>query len=144
MFDQALASYEQALREGLRFHEEAGRCWAKLLAQAASRQEWEKQLSALASDAIPATQKSLEGYLGLLEQNSRASVEMLKKGLEAAQATSVAEGQGRLVDFVESSLRSLRTQAQAVVELNGKAVDSWIGLVKQAAGEVAERKPEKA
>jgi hypothetical protein len=93
---------------------------------------------------IPATQKTMEGYLDLLEQNSRASVDLLKKGMEAAQMTSLAEGQGKMVDFCESSLKSLKANAQAIVDINGKAIDSWISVVKKATGEVVELKAAKA
>ena len=76
VFDQALKNYEQALRAGLKLQEEAGRCFTKLLNHAASPQDLQKQVTALANEFIPATQKSMESCLGLLEQNSRASVDL--------------------------------------------------------------------
>ena len=42
MFDQALKNYEQALRTGVKVQEEAGKCWTKLLNQAASPPDWQK------------------------------------------------------------------------------------------------------
>ena len=86
----------------------------------------------------------MAGCLELLEQNSRASVELLKKGIEAAQTTGFAEGQGKLIDFCESSLKSLKANVQAVVDINGKAMDSWLGLVKKVTSDVVELKAEKA
>jgi translation initiation factor 2 alpha subunit (eIF-2alpha) len=144
MFDQALKNYEQALRTGLKLQEEAGKCWTKLLNQAASPQDLQKQMAAMANDVIPATQKTMEGYLDLLEQNSRASVDLLKKGMDAAQTTSFAEGQGKVVDFCESSLKSLKANAQAIVDINGKTIDSWISVVKKATADVVELKAAKA
>jgi translation initiation factor 2 alpha subunit (eIF-2alpha) len=144
MFDQALQNYEQALRTGLQVQEEAGRCWTKLLNQAASPHDWQKQLTSLANDVIPPTQKTMEGYLNLLEQNSRASVELLKKGIEAAQTKGFAEGQGKLVEFCEGSLKSLKANAQAIVDLNGKAIDSWVSVVKKTTANVVELKAGKA
>ena len=144
MFDQGLKNYEQALRTGLKLQEDAGKYWTKLLNQAASPQDLQKQITSLANDVIPATQKSLENYLELLEQNSRASVDLLKKGMEAAQTTNVTDTQAKVVEFCESSLKSLKANAQAVVDINTKAIDSWISFVKKAIVEVAEPKAEKA
>jgi hypothetical protein len=144
VFDQALKNYEQALRTGLKLQEEAGRCFTKLLNHAGSPQDLQKQVTAIAHDFIPATQKSMEGYLELLEQNSRASVDLLKKGLETSQPTTFAETPNKVVEFCEASLKSLKANAQAVVDINAKAIDSWVSLVKKATAEVAEPKAEKA
>ena len=144
MFDQALKNYEQALRTGLKLQEEAGKCFTKLLNQAASPQDLQKQVTSTANDCIPATQKAMEGYLELLEQNSRASVDLLKKGLEAAQSTTFADTQSKVVEFCEASLKSLKSNAQAIVDINTKAIDAWVNIVKKATAEVVEPKAEKA
>ncbi|HXU76450.1 MAG TPA: hypothetical protein VN794_07770 [Methylomirabilota bacterium] len=143
VFDQALKNYEQALRAGLKLQEEAGRCFTKLLNHAASPQDLQKQVTALANEFIPATQKSMESCLELLEQNSRASVDLLKRGLEIPQPTTFADAQNKAVEFCEASLKSLKANAQAIVDINTKAIDSWVSLVKKAT-EVVEPKPEKA
>ena len=144
ILDQGLKNYEQALRTGLNIQEEAGKCWTRLLNQAASPQDLQKQITSLANEAIPATQKSLEGCLALLEQNSRASVELVKKGMEAAQSANYPDAQARVIEFCESSLKSLKANAAAIVDLNARAVDSWMAFVKKATVEVPEFKAKKA
>jgi hypothetical protein len=114
-----------------------------MLNQAASPEELQKQVTSLANDFIPATQKSLADYLALLELNSRASVDLMKKGVDAAQTTNFADTQSKLVEFCEASLKSLKTNAQAVVDVNTKAIDAWMVFVKKAAA-TAELKAEKA
>jgi translation initiation factor 2 alpha subunit (eIF-2alpha) len=144
IFDQALKNYEQALRTGVKLQEEAGKCWTKMLNQAASPPDLQKQITSFANDVFLATQKSMEAYLELIEQNSRTSVDLLKKGLEAAQTTNYTDAHGKVVDFCESSLKSLKANAQAIVDVNTKAIDAWLGVVKKATAEVGELKPEKA
>jgi len=144
LLDQGLKNYEQALRAGLKVQEEAGKCWTKLLNQAASPQDLQKQVTALANDAIPATQKALEGCLELLEQNSRASVDLVKKGIEAAQTTTYADAQQKVVEFCEGSLKALKANAHAVLDINARAIDSWVAFVKKATAEVVEPRAEKA
>lgn len=140
MLDQGLKNYEQALRTGLKLQEEAGKCWTKLLNQAASPQDLQKQMASMVNDMIPATQKSMEGYLGLIEQNTRASVDLVKKGLEAAQATNYAEAQHKVTNFCESTLNALKANSQAIFDINAKAVDSWVAFVKKATAENHEPK----
>jgi hypothetical protein len=89
-------------------------------------------MASMVNDVIPATQKSMEGYLGLLEQNTRASVDLVKKGLEAAQTTSYADAQNKVTDFCESTLNALKSNSQAIFDINAKAIGSWVGFVKKA------------
>ncbi len=86
----------------------------------------------------------MQGCLDLLEQNSRASVDLMKKGLEAVQTANFADTQGKLVEFCEGSLKSLKANAQAIVDINSKAIDSWMNLVKKATADGVELKAEKA
>jgi len=144
VFDQGLKNYEQALRTGLKLQEEASQCWTKMLAQAASPQDLQKHLAAIANDVIPATQKSMEACVELIEQNSRASVDLLKRGIEAAQTTNYTDTPVKVIEFCESSLRSLKSNAQAILDINAKAIDSWIAFAKKATAEVCEPRAEKA
>ena len=144
LFDQALKNYEQALRASLKIQEDAGAYWTKLFNQSAARPDFQKQITSFANDVIPPTQKYMEGCLALLEQNSRTSVELMKKGIEAVQTPNLADSQGKLMDFCESSLKSVRANAQAVVDMNSKAIDTWMSVVKKAAANVVELKAEKA
>lgn len=142
-FDQALKNYEQALRAGLKAQEEAGAYWTKLFNQTASRPELHKQFSNMANDVIPPAQKYMEGCVGLMEQSSRAGVELMKKGMDAAQTSNLGDLREKLMEFTETSLKSMKATAQAVIEINGKAVDSWMGVLKKAVDGV-EAKAEKA
>jgi translation initiation factor 2 alpha subunit (eIF-2alpha) len=144
MFDQAVKNHEQALRSGLKLQEDAGKYWMRLFNQAGSPQDLQKQVSAVANEVIPATQKAFQTCLDLMEQNSRAGVDLLKKGLEAAQTTSAADTQSKVVEFCEASLKSLKSNAQAAVDINAKALDSWIGLVKKTSAEISSPKAERA
>lgn len=140
VFDQALKNYEQALRAGIKVQEEAAAYWTKLFNRAAARPNLQKQITSIANEVIPPTQKYMEGCLAILEQNSRASVDLMKKGVEAVQTTNLAESQSKLVDFCESTLKSLKSYSQAVVDLNTKAMDSWVGIVKKASSEAVAEK----
>src|SRR5688572_17110487 len=82
VFDQAMKNDEQALRTGLKFQEETGKSWVNLFNQSGSPQDAYKQF---ASDVIPTAQKRVGECVELLEQNSRAGFDLLKKGMETTQ-----------------------------------------------------------
>lgn len=140
LFDQALKNYEQALRTGTKVQEEAVAYWTKLFNQAAARPGLQDQLASVANNVMPPAQRYMEGCLTILEMNTRASVDLMKKGLEAMQTTNVADSQSKLMEFFESSLKSVKSQSQAVVDLNAKATDSWLSMIKKASNEAGAEK----
>jgi len=144
IFDQGLKNYEQALAAGVKLHEEACNCWTKLLNRASSPQDFQKYVTSVSEDVVPATQKAMESCVQLLEQTSRATVDLVKKAFEAGQTTTYGETQGKVVEFCESSLKSLKSNAQAIVDINAKTIDSWFAFVKKATAEVPQTKAAKA
>lgn len=144
VFDQGLKNYEQALRTGLKFQEEAGKCWTKVFNQAASPHDLHKQFTSAVNDVIPATRRSMEDCVELFEQNSRTSIDLLKRGMETAQASNYADTQAKVVEYCESSLKALKANAQAIVDINAKAVDAWFAVVKKATAIIPEPKVQKA
>ncbi len=135
MADQALKNYEQALRTGLKLQEEAVRCWTSLVNQTAA-QDWQKgfvNFSKLTNNALPAAQKRMEEVLELVEKNSRSGTELMRKALEAAQPQAIGDGQKKWTDLWTSSLGAMRSNAEALGQINAKAIDSWIEFVRKSA-----------
>jgi len=130
LFDEAMRSYEQNIKTGLRLQEEAGKWWTNIFNQATSPQDWSRRVSRMAEDWIPATQKSMTESMKLIEENNRAGVDLLKKAVDAAQTTSLTESQAKWIDFWEASLRSMRSNAQVLTQMNGRAMDSWIDFMR--------------
>jgi hypothetical protein len=136
MFEQAMKNYEQALKTGLKMQEESGKWWTNVLNQATSMPDWQKQVGTLTKEVLPATQKRMSECLQLIEQNSRASVELLKKAVEAVTVPPGTEAQSKLVDFWESSLHALRDNAKAISEVNTRTLDAWIDFIRKNTGTV--------
>lgn len=131
LLEQALKNYEQAWRTGAKMQEESARFFSNLVTQAAGPQDWQKRVKAMTDDFIPQTQKSLDEGLKLLEQNSRASVELLKKAVGAAQSTSPQEVQTRLLGLWEASLNTMRETMVSVTQSHQKAVESWMSYARK-------------
>ena len=134
MFEQAMHSYEQAFRTGLRLQEETGKWWTALLEQTGPSRDWQRTVRTMAAELLPEAQKRMEDGLRMVEQNSRASLEFLKlfrKAVEVPQTNPIAESQTKLLSFWEASLNTMRDSAQAVAQANTQALDSWMELFRK-------------
>ncbi len=135
MTDTALKNYEQALRTGLKFQEEAGRWWSSMMNQTSFTQDWQKRLTnmtGMANTFMPMAQRRMEDVMTLMEKNNKTSAELMKKACEAAQTPVVAESQAKWIEFWTSSVGAVRSNAQAWSEISSKAIDSWIDFVRKS------------
>ena len=132
--DKAMKNFEHALRTGVKLQEEAARCWTTVLNQSTSAHDWQKQIANytnVANGVLPATQKQIEGVMDLMEKNTRTSVELIKKAIDAAQSPSPTESQNKWLDVYTSSLGAVRSTTEAVAQLNAQAIDSCINYLRR-------------
>src|SRR5512133_333476 len=112
MAEKAMKNYEQALRTGLKFQEEAGKWWTSVFNQAGLTPDWHKRVndwSGVASSLMPLAQRRMEEMLALMEKNSKTGSELVKKAVDAAQTPAMAESQAKWMDFWASSLGAVRS-----------------------------------
>ncbi len=130
-----MRNYEQAMRTGLKFQEEAGKMWTSMFNQAACAQDWQKHFSnvtGMANNFLPLAQRRMEEVMTLMEKNGKTSAELIKKAVDAAQTPAVAESQAKWMDFWTSSMGAVRSNAEAVSQLSSKAIDSWIDIMRKS------------
>ena len=135
MTGKAIKNYDQIVKTALRVQEEASRYWTSLLSRSASAQDWQRPVSAftaMASGVLPQAQKRMQEVLELAENNTKASVELMKKAAEAMQTPGLAERQARWMDLWATSLGTARSNAEAVMQMSSRAVDSWINFVQKS------------
>lgn len=133
LFDQALKSYEQALKTGVKMQEESAKAFSELVTQATSPQDWQKQMKTVTDDFIPQTQKTVDEGLKLIEQTSKSSIELLKKAVAVGQPVSAPDAQAKLLGLWEASLNTMRDTAAAITQANQKALESWMAYVRKTA-----------
>ena len=136
MADHARRQYEHAVRTGQKLQEEAGQWWTKMLSQAATVTDWQKQFTNAASMTgrmLPLAQQRMEDAMELLERNGRTGADLMKRAVEAAQTPSIAESQAKWLDFWASSMKAMQGNVEAVIEMSTKAIDSWIHFVRSNA-----------
>jgi hypothetical protein len=124
LFEQAVKNYEQALKTGVRLQEECGKWWTDAFKQTSGPQDWQKAAASMLNEVFPAAHKNVEETLRLLEQNSRGSLDLLKRATETLQSTSVADGQARVQKLWQTSLDLLQQNAQSLIQANARLVET--------------------
>jgi hypothetical protein len=131
---KAMRNYEQALRTGLKFQEEAGNWWSNMLSHATTASELQKRFAnftSLASGLMPMTQRRLEEVMEVMEKNSRTGAELVRKAVDAVQTPSLPESQAKWMEFWTSSLRAAQANTEALAHINARILDSWIDFVRK-------------
>jgi hypothetical protein len=134
MAQQAMKDWEQVLHNGLKFQQETGKWWTGLLNQTPSTQDWQKRvnnLTALGTGLTPAAQKRAEEVLELMQKNTRASADLVKKSLDAAQTPVIVDSQAKWMEVWTDMAEVMRSNAEAAVQIGGRALDSWIEFVQK-------------
>ncbi len=131
LYEQAMCNCENALRAGLRMQEESSKWFTTMMDQMTSPQEWQRWVQTMSDRFIPQTQKQVEENLRMMEQNSKIGVELVRKAFEAAQCTSVLEGQAKMLNFWGAALNAFREGAEAVTQANTKAVEMGVEFLRK-------------
>lgn len=132
--DNVMKNYEQFVRTGLKLQEEASRCWSNLMTQSTSVRDFQKPLSKftdVATGVLPEAQKRVQELLELVEKNTRTSVDLMKKASDAAQTPVVAESQAKWTEFWSASAGAVRSSTESLMQISGRAVDSWVDFVRK-------------
>lgn len=141
MAEQAMLNCEEAFRNGLKIQEEAGQRLTALFSPSRQKQNQYSLFATLLDEMIPATQQRIEEILELVSKNTQSTAELLKKATEATQATSLSESQGKWIEFWKSSVRVTRSNADSLMHVNQRTIDSWLDLLQKTM-EAAPVRPE--
>jgi BMFP domain-containing protein YqiC len=138
LFDQAVQTFGDAMKAGVKFQEEMSKLFTEMLDQAGPMQEWQRQSRALMGDAVPAAQKSVEQWMKLAQQNYLRSLDLFKRAFETEQPSTGQAAteamQNRTQDLWEASMEMVRGNAQAVAQANAKMMETWVELLRKNNG----------
>jgi hypothetical protein len=129
VFQEAMRSYEKALKSGIQLQEESVNLWKDLLTKLGSPEEFQAKLESMTADAFPKARQRMEEFVETFHRMSNQTIDLFEKTLGVYQATSVPEAQRRVQDLVESSLAALRVNVHSALNTNAKIIASWKELV---------------
>jgi len=131
---QTMCACKNMMQSGLKFQEEAWQRCSALFNPAACALEAQKcsnDVAGIVDKAMPTTQKSIEDAWEFMEKNAQAGACLVKKASDAAQASLTPESQALWMDFIESSLRTTRSNADTLMNIQIQAVNMWMELLQQ-------------
>ena len=129
LFQEAMRSYEKALKSGIQLQEESVNLWKDLLTKLGSPEELQAKLESMKTDAFPQARKRMEEFVETFNRTSSQTTELFEKTLGVYQATSVTDAQRRVQDLIESSLGALRVNVHSALNTNAKIIADWKELV---------------
>ena len=129
VFQEAMRSYEKALKSGIQLQEESVNLWKDLLTKLGSPEEFQAKLESMTGDVFPQARKRMEEFVETFNRTSNQTIDLFEKTLGVYQATSVTDAQRRVQDLIESSLDTLRVNVHSALNTNAKIIVSWKELV---------------
>jgi hypothetical protein len=133
LFEQTADTFDTAVKNGIRFQEEAMRWWTDAFRGTGTLQEWQQETQAVVSQAAPAAQKSMQDYMEAFTDSARSNLDVLQKAFDAGRSSSPSELQNKTHELWEASLVALRTNAQKMMEANARAMQAWSGIARRSA-----------
>jgi len=128
-FQEAMRSYEKALKAGIQLQEESVNLWKDLLSKLGSPEEFQAKLESMTKEAFPKARERMEEFAETFNRTSKQTIDLFEKTLSVYQATSVPEAQRRVHDLIETSLTALRVNVQSALNTNAKIIADWKELV---------------
>jgi hypothetical protein len=130
-FQEAVRSYEEALKAGMQLQEESVNLWTDLLSKLGSPQEFQAKPESMSEDAFPKARERMEEFVETFNRTSNQTIDLLDKMLSVYHATSVLDAQRRVQDLIESSLTALRVNIHSNLNMNAKIIADWKELVDE-------------
>jgi hypothetical protein len=131
MFDQAVQTFGDAMKAGVKIQEEMGRWWTDMIEQAGPMTGWQKRSRAIVCESIPAAQRNTEELMKVLEQNCNRSLGLLKKAVDTEPTGTVADVQNKTQELWDASVEVVRDNTQAMAQVNVKMMETWADLIKK-------------
>lgn len=128
LFDQAVETFESAVRAGVRLQEDTIKLYMDTLTEAGAPQDWQANTQKALKEVLPKLQKNAEEAVDALNRGTKESLELLQRAFEAAQITTPEEFQHKTRELWESSLGVLRSNAQTLVQANARALETWSSM----------------
>jgi hypothetical protein len=129
LFQEAMRSYETALKSGVLLQEESVNLWKDLLTKLGSPEQFQAKLESMTAEVFPKARKRMEEFVETFNRTSNQTIDLFQKTLAVYQATSPTDAQRRVQDLIESSLTALRVNVHSAMNTNAKIIADWKELV---------------
>lgn len=132
LFDQAVQTFGDALKAGVKAQEQLLGFWTDAVAKATPpASDYQKRTKAFFTEVVPTAQKNVDEYLKVLETNYRRSVDVLKRACEAGNVNSPTEFQAKAQGLWEASVQVVKENTEALAQANLKVLEQCAEFLRQ-------------
>jgi len=139
LFQQAIQAFQAAVKTGIKFQEESTQQLIGMLGKFASPLDCQAILQTFTSETSQAVQRNIDESIRLMNHNAQAALRIWQQALESyaanGQASAAPDSNHELL---ESTLGALRTNAQVILQANGRVLELWGQLATDMANRVEE------
>ena len=129
LFQQAMGSFETALRTGMKLQEDSVQRCVEILRNVGSPLEWERTVPGKVTKAIAAMQQHVDQSIRFMNESAQQTVDLMETALQMHQANADdGEADG---DFWIHALNSMQTNAEIIRQANARVMESWEQLSKE-------------
>lgn len=129
LFDQAVQSFGDALRAGVKAQEQIAGFWSEALSRT-SAADYQKKTRGFLTDTVPIVQKTSEDYLRLVDANYRKSVEALKRACDGTPGNTPAEFHAKAQSLFDAAVDLVKENAQALTQTNMRVLEVWADALR--------------
>jgi hypothetical protein len=142
LFQQAVESFQTALRAGMQLQEDSAERYMEVLRDVNSSSEWKQGVPARVSKAIAATQESITQSIHFMSENAQNIAQSIRVMNESAEQTvglmekalrmqcgnsTLGEEDGY---FWTYSLNAMKANVEILQQANARVLESWAQLAK--------------
>ena len=121
LFQQAMGSFETALRAGMKLQEESTQRCVEILRDVGSPLEWERTVPVKVTKAIAAMQQNVDQSIRFMNENAQQTVDLMETALQMHQTDSDAGDEEDY--FWTYALNSMQTNAQIIRQANARVMN---------------------
>lgn len=129
LFQQAMGSFETALRAGMKLQEDSVQRCVEILRDVGSPLEWERTVPTQVAKAVSALQENVAQSIRFMNENAEQTVNLMEMALQLHHSDSRAVEEDGY--FWTYALNSMRTNAEIIQQANARVMESWGQLAKE-------------
>jgi hypothetical protein len=138
IFAQASRTMEAAMKAAVKIQEESTKWFTDMINEIGTPQKWQKKTQSVMEESLGVTQKNLDEMVQVMNQNTKASLELFQKAADLRQEKSSTDPQAVAREWWETALSTVRMNTQTLMQANARVLESWAELAKKFNGRTIE------
>lgn len=125
LFEQAAHLFETAVQSGIKMQEEAVRSLSAMMGGMGAPADWRKRTEKAGEKAMSVAQQNMDDAIRMMNENAKASLDLLQKAFDAKRDEAPTDSQARLREMWETTVGSLRRNTEVMLQANNRVLESW-------------------